>query len=107
MAIKFIPKSIPVNCPLKQSQKAFLSNITNIIAIICVTVFNFPQIDADITFPPFSTAINLYPETKNYLANTITGIHAGILSNSTNNTIAVNTNILSANGSKNFPNVVT
>ena len=30
-----------------------------IIAIICVTVFNFPQFDAAITFPPFSTATNL------------------------------------------------
>ena len=66
-----------------------------------------PQIDAAITFPPFSTATNLYPETKNSLARTIIGIQASILSSSTNNTNADNTNILSANGSKNLPNVVT
>ena len=84
-----------------------MSTNANIIAIICVTVFNFPHFDAAITFPPFSTAINLYPDTINSLDNTIIGIQAGIFSNSTNIIIAANTNILSAIGSKNFPNVVT
>ena len=90
-----------------KSKKLNLSINIKIIDIICVTVFNFPQTDAAITFPPFSTAISLYPETINSLDNTITGIQAGILPTSTSNIIAVNTRILSANGSKNFPNVVT
>ena len=84
-----------------------LSRNANIIAIICVTVFNFPHIEAAITFPPFSTAISLYPDTINSLANTIIGIHDGIFPYSTSIISADNTKILSASGSKNLPNVVT
>ena len=78
----------------------------NIIAIICVTVFNFPHILAATTSPFFSTAINLYPDTINSLIIIIAGIQEGILECSTNIIIETITNILSAIGSKNFPNVV-
>ena len=61
--IKFIPDKLP--------SKNFPNELTSIKAIInpniCVTVFNFPHIDAAITFPDFSTAISLYPDTINSL----------------------------------------
>ena len=66
-----------------------------------------PQKLAAITSPPFSTAINLYPDTTNSLNKTIIGIHAGKFPASTSINIAANTSILSAKGSANFPNVVT
>ena len=101
--IKFIPDKLP--------SKNFPNELTSIKAIInpniCVTVFNFPHIDAAITFPDFSTAISLYPDTINSLNRTIIGIHAGNFVASTNIIIAANTRILSAIGSRNFPNVVT
>ena len=106
LAIKLIIKLYPDKVPLKHVANAFKSINANIIANICVTVFNLPQIDAAITFPPFSTATNLYPDTINSLANTIIGIQAGNFPISTSIIIAANTNILSANGSKNLPNVV-
>ena len=99
--------SASVNTPYIKSPKLNLSKNAKIIANICVTVFIFPQIDAAITFPPFSTAINLYPETMNSLASTIIGIHDGIFPYSTKIINAEITKILSASGSKNFPNVVT
>ena len=79
----------------------------SILRLFTVTVFNFPQIEAATTFPPFSTATNLYPDTINSLANTIIGIHDGIFPYPTNIISADKTKILSARGSKNFPNVVT
>ena len=78
-----------------------------IIAIIWAVVFTLPYQLAAITFASFCTAINLYPETMNSLIITIIGIHAGSISLSTKISIAVNTNILSAIGSKNFPKSVT
>ena len=60
----------PLSVPVKHVPKLFKSIYANIIATICVTVFNFPQLEAAITFPPFSTAISRYPETKNSLART-------------------------------------
>ena len=53
-------------------------------------VFIFPQIDAGITFPPFSTAINLYPDTINSLINIIMGIQDGIFEYSTKQAIMEN-----------------
>ena len=104
--IEFSISSPPIKFPDKHAQNAFVSINANIIASICVTVFIFPHFDAAITFPPFSIATNLYPETINSLASTIIAIHDGILFISTNKISADITKILSANGSKNLPNVV-
>ena len=101
-----IIKCQPVRVPLVNSKNIPISMKARIIAIICVTVFNFPQIDAAITCPPLPTATSLYPETTNSLNKTIIGIHPGIFPCSTSIIKAAKTRILSAIGSKNLPNVV-
>src|SRR5699024_5906955 len=83
-----------------------LFNNNKIIAINCVAVLNLPQILAAIVIL-LDAAITLKPVIINSLATTITTIHAETLFKSISIIRAVVANILSANGSKNFPKVVT
>ena len=77
VVIRLNTKAPPVKFPLNIAPNGFASRNNKAIATICVAVFNFPHILAATTFPSFSTAISLYPETINSLAITITGIQAG------------------------------
>lgn len=103
---RFSTNGIISICFVNISPNELTSTNANIIANICVTVFNFPQMFADITLPFCSTTINLYPEITSSLVITIIGIHAGSLFASTNIKNADITIILSAIGSKNLPKLV-
>ena len=77
------------------------------IATICVAVLIFPGHAAAMTSPLCSTNNKRKPVTANSRQTMIETTQPGALSNSTSMIKAVMTSILSANGSANFPKLVT
>ena len=76
------------------------------IATICVTVLIFPPFEAAMMIPSEAATMRT-PDTINSRETIITTIHAGRRWSSTKDMSAATTSILSANGSINFPKLVT
>src|SRR5690625_5110862 len=98
-------KISPIGRPVHPSGKS--STNKKVIDNNWVTVFIFPGQAAANTVPPSSTSNKRSPVTANSREIMMTTTHAGANPNSTRTINAADTNNLSANGSANFPKLVT